>query len=36
MLETRLVIAPTDQALGSTAHQHDYDARWNGFPQSFR
>ena len=34
MFETRLVIAPTDQALGSPAHQQDYDACWQGFPSS--
>lgn len=34
MVETRWVIAPTQQALASSALQADYDASWRDFPKA--
>jgi homogentisate 1,2-dioxygenase len=36
MFETRLVIRPTEFALGTSALQRDYDQCWSGFARQFR
>ena len=36
MFETRLVIRPTEFALGTPALQRDYDTCWSGFESQFR